>query len=298
MAKIIDGKKIAAEIRGELKSSVSAIKEKTGVVPGIAVLLIGDNPVSKVYVSMKEKACKELGIYSEKHAIDKTITTEDLIKKIEELNNSSKIHGILVQLPLPDHVCEKDVLEAVNVDKDVDCFHPYNVGRMLIGNPAFLPCTPAGVQELLVRSGISPEGKNVVIIGRSNIVGKPLFSILCQKAKNANATVSMCHSRTKNLHEIASQADILVAAIGRPEFVKAGMVKPGAVVIDVGVNRVEDTSREKGYRLTGDVDFEAVKEKASAITPVPGGVGPMTIAMLMKNTVAACRRQLGMKEND
>ncbi|MCK5655416.1 MAG: bifunctional methylenetetrahydrofolate dehydrogenase/methenyltetrahydrofolate cyclohydrolase FolD [Candidatus Aureabacteria bacterium] len=298
MAKIIDGKKIAAEIRGELKSSVSAIKEKTGVVPGIAVLLIGDNPASKVYVSMKEKACKELGIYSEKHAIDKTITTEDLIKKIEELNNSSKIHGILVQLPLPDHVCEKDVLEAVNVDKDVDCFHPYNVGRMLIGNPAFLPCTPAGVQELLVRSGISPEGKNVVIIGRSNIVGKPLFSILCQKAKNANATVSMCHSRTKNLHEIASQADILVAAIGRPEFVKAGMVKPGAVVIDVGVNRVEDTSREKGYRLTGDVDFEAVKEKASAITPVPGGVGPMTIAMLMKNTVAACRRQLGMKEND
>jgi len=298
MAKIIDGKKIAAEIRGELKSSVSAIKEKTGVVPGIAVLLIGDNPASKIYVSMKEKACKELGIYSEKHAIDKTITTEDLIKKIEELNNSSKIHGVLVQLPLPDHVCEKDVLEAVSVDKDVDCFHPYNVGRMLIGNPAFLPCTPAGVQELLVRSGISPEGKNVVIIGRSNIVGKPLFSILCQKAKNANATVSMCHSRTKNLHEIASQADILVAAIGRPEFVKAGMVKPGAVVIDVGVNRVEDTSREKGYRLTGDVDFEAVKEKASAITPVPGGVGPMTIAMLMKNTVAACRRQLGMKEND
>ncbi|MCK4948130.1 MAG: bifunctional methylenetetrahydrofolate dehydrogenase/methenyltetrahydrofolate cyclohydrolase FolD [Candidatus Aureabacteria bacterium] len=298
MAKIIDGKKIAAEIRGELKSSVSAIKEKTGVVPGIAVLLIGDNPASKVYVSMKEKACKELGIYSEKHLIDKTVTTEELIKKIEELNNSSKIHGVLVQLPLPDHVCEKDVLEAVSVDKDVDCFHPYNVGRMLIGNPAFLPCTPAGVQELLVRSGISPEGKNVVIIGRSNIVGKPLFSILCQKAKNANATVSMCHSRTKNLHEIASQADILIAAIGRPEFVKAGMVKPGAVVIDVGVNRVEDTSREKGYRLTGDVDFEAVKEKASAITPVPGGVGPMTIAMLMKNTVAACRRQLGMKEND
>ncbi len=298
MAKRIDGKKIAAEIREELKSSVSAIKEQTGVVPGIAVLLIGDNPASKVYVSMKEKACKELGIYSEKHSIDTTVTTEDLIKKIEELNNSSKIHGILVQLPLPDHICEKDVLEAVSVEKDVDCFHPFNVGRMLIGNPEFLPCTPAGVQELLIRSDISPEGKNVVIIGRSNIVGKPLFAILCQKAKNANATVSMCHSRTKNLNEIASQADILVAAIGRPEFVKAEMVKPGAVVIDVGVNRVEDTSRERGYRLTGDVDFEAVKEKASAITPVPGGVGPMTIAMLMKNTVAACTRQLGMKEND
>ncbi len=290
-ASIISGKEISSEIQEELKDKISELKSK-GVTPGLSVVLVGEDPASQVYVRMKGKMCERLGIYHETLEFPADISEEELLGVIDDLNDNDEIHGILVQLPLPDHINETKILNRIDPVKDVDGFHPVNVGRMLVGDPGFLPCTPHGIQEMLLRSGIDPEGKNVTIVGRSNIVGKPLAAILMQKKPGANATVTVCHSRTKDLPKMARQADILVAAIGVPEFVTADMVKEGAVVIDVGVNRVDDPDAKRGYRLVGDVDFEAVKEKASAITPVPGGVGPMTIIMLMKNTVLAAERTL------
>jgi len=293
-ALIIDGSAIAEEIREELKKKIAELKSE-GVTPGLAVVLVGEDPASQVYVRMKGKACEELGLYSETIRLPAEYKEEALLKLIDDLNANPKIHGILVQLPLPDHINETKVLNRISPEKDVDGFHPVNVGRMFIGDPGFLPCTPHGVQELLVRSGNSPEGKHVVVVGRSNIVGKPVAAILMQKKKGANATVTVCHSKTKDLPSVTRQGDIIIAAMGVPQFIKADMVKEGAVVIDVGVNRVDDPSAKRGYRLVGDVDFEAVKEKASAITPVPGGVGPMTIVMLIKNTVLSAEKTPGRK---
>ncbi len=291
-AQIIDGNKIAEEIRDELRAKIADLKSR-GVTPGLAVVLVGEDPASQVYVRMKGKSCEDLGIYSETIRLPVEYKEEPLLQLIDDLNANEKIHGILVQLPLPDHINETKVLNRINPEKDVDGFHPVNVGRMLIGDPGFLPCTPHGIQELLIRSGNSPEGKHVVIVGRSNIVGKPVAAILMQKKKGANATVTVCHSRTKDLPAVTRQGDIVIAAMGVARFIKADMVREGAAVIDVGVNRIDDPSAKKGYRLVGDVDFDAVKEKASAITPVPGGVGPMTIVMLMKNTVISAERTLG-----
>ncbi|MDP3014242.1 MAG: bifunctional methylenetetrahydrofolate dehydrogenase/methenyltetrahydrofolate cyclohydrolase FolD [Candidatus Subteraquimicrobiales bacterium] len=278
-AQIIDGKQIALELRQEMAKEASALKAK-GIEPGLAVVIVGDDPASKVYVGQKEKACQELGIYSEKHALPAETTEEELLGLVNKLNQDGKIHGILVQLPLPEHINEKRVLNAIHPDKDVDGFHPQNVGKLLIGEKAFIPCTPHGILVLLEKSGVSLDGKEVVVIGRSNIVGKPVALLLLQK----NATVCVCHSRTKDLKFHTQRADILVTAIGKPQFIKADMIKEGVIVIDVGVNRLEDG------KLVGDVDFEGVKEKAAAITPVPGGVGPMTITMLMKNTIEAAKQ--------
>ncbi len=291
-AQIIDGKKISEEIRNELKDEIKRLTDK-GFKPGLAVILVGENPASQVYVGKKEKTCNELGIHSEAYRLPESASEEELLSLIDKLNAREEIDGILVQLPLPDHINEEKILMRINPDKDVDGFHPVNVGRMVIGKPRFLPCTPSGIQELLLRVNVDPAGKHVVVIGRSNIVGKPVSCILVQKADGANATVTVCHSRSKNLAEITKLADILIAAIGKPKFVTAEMVKEGAVVIDVGVNRIPDSSKKSGTRLVGDVDFDAVKEKASAITPVPGGVGPMTIAMLMKNTLKSAKIRAG-----
>ncbi|HUU26209.1 MAG TPA: bifunctional methylenetetrahydrofolate dehydrogenase/methenyltetrahydrofolate cyclohydrolase FolD [archaeon] len=288
-ARLIDGKAVAQEIREELKERISAL-QKQGVKPGLSVILVGDNPASKVYVGMKEKSCSELDLYSDPYHLEKETTQEELLGLIERLNADNRVHGILIQLPLPGHIDEKTVIEAVSPEKDVDGFHPVNLGRLVIGMDCFRPCTPAGVQELLIRSGVDLEGKHVVIVGRSNIVGKPLAIILMHKAKGANATVTVAHSRTKSLPEIVRSADVLVAAIGKPEMIPGDWIKPGAVVIDVGTNRVEDSSRKSGYRLVGDVHFESASSRASLITPVPGGVGPMTIVMLMANTVASAER--------
>jgi methylenetetrahydrofolate dehydrogenase (NADP+)/methenyltetrahydrofolate cyclohydrolase len=288
-AKIIDGKQIAAEIRDELKTEVSALKEK-GIVPGLGVILVGDDPASKSYVSAKEKACENIGIYSDDNRLPAETTQEELLALVDRMNNDPQINGILVQLPLPKHIDEAAVLLAIDPDKDVDGFHPMNVGKMMVGEEAFLPCTPHGVVQMLMRSGVETSGAHVVVVGRSNIVGKPVANMLLQKKEGANATVTLCHTRTKDLGYHTRQADIIIAASGWPNTVTADMVKDGAVVIDVGVNRVEDDSRERGYRLVGDVDFEAVKEKASMITPVPGGVGPMTITMLLYNTVESAKR--------
>jgi methylenetetrahydrofolate dehydrogenase (NADP+)/methenyltetrahydrofolate cyclohydrolase len=290
VAKIISGKEIAKGIRDELKTEVDELKEK-GVTPGLGVVLVGDDPASHVYVRAKGKACDKLGIYSETTTLPADAKEEELLKIIDKMNNDPKIHGILVQLPLPKHIDENKVLMAIDPDKDVDGFHPVNVGRMLVGDECFLPCTPHGVQELLVRSGNDPAGKHVVVVGRSNIVGKPVAGILMQKKDGANATVTIAHSRTQNLNELTKCADIIVAAIGKPEYIKADMVKDGVVIIDVGVNQVGTTAEGKRI-LKGDVDFEGVKEKASAITPVPGGVGPMTITMLMQNTVKSAQQTL------
>ncbi|UCG69385.1 MAG: bifunctional methylenetetrahydrofolate dehydrogenase/methenyltetrahydrofolate cyclohydrolase FolD [Thermoplasmata archaeon] len=287
VAKIISGKEIAESIRGEIKTKVEELKSK-GITPGLAVVLVGEDPGSQVYVKAKGKACDKLGIYSDTYKLPEETSEEELLKLIDKLNTDEKIHGILVQLPLPKHIDEDKVLMAIDPKKDVDGFHPVNVGKMLVGAECFLPCTPHGVQELLIRSGNDPEGKHVVVVGRSNIVGKPVAGILMQKKPGANATVTIAHSRTQNLAELTRTADIIVAAIGKPEFIKADMVKEGVVIIDVGVNQVGKTAEGKRI-LKGDVDFEAVKEKASAITPVPGGVGPMTITMLMKNTVKAAQ---------
>jgi len=278
-ATIIDGKKIANEVKASLQAEVEALG-KSGVKPGLAVILVGDDPASHVYVRNKEKACGDLGIYSEVHRLPGDTSERTLIEMIERLNADSSIHGILVQKPLPSHIDEKAVIGAIAVEKDVDGFHPISVGNLLIGDDGFVPCTPAGVIEMMRRYDITVDGKRVAVIGRSNIVGKPLAALLIRE----NATVTVCHSRTANLPEVTREADIVIAAVGRPEMVTAEYVKPGAVVIDVGVNRLEDG------RLVGDVDFEGVKQVASAITPVPGGVGRMTIAMLMKNTVEAARR--------
>ncbi len=288
-AKIIDGKKMAAAMRAEMAKEVKQLAKKK-IVPGLAVVLVGSDPASEVYVRMKRKACEEVGVASFSHDLPENTGERKLLNLIKKLNEDKRVHGILVQLPLPKQIDEKKVLNAIDPLKDVDGFHPISVGRMLIGDEGFKPCTPHGVQEMLVRSGNDPAGKHVVIVGRSNIVGKPLAAILMQKAAGANATVTVCHSRTKRLSAITRQADILVAAIGVPEFVKARMVRNGAVVIDVGVNRVDDPTRKRGYRLAGDVDFKGVSKKAKAITPVPGGVGPMTITMLLKNTILSAQR--------
>lgn len=290
-ANIIKGSEIAEQIRAELRTDIAALKEK-GITPGLAVVLVGEDPASQSYVRMKGKACEDLGLFSQTIIKPADTSEEELLDLIDSLNADPRIHGILVQLPLPKHIDENKVILRIEPDKDVDGFHPINVGKMLIGEPCFLPCTPHGIQEMLIRSGNDPEGKHVVVVGRSNIVGKPVAAILVQKKKGANATVTIAHSRTKDLASITRTGDILVAAMGSPEFIKADMVKEGAVVIDVGSNRIEDPSVKKGYRWAGDVDFERVKEKASAITPVPGGVGPMTIVMLMKNTVLSASRTL------
>ena len=294
MAEIIDGKKVAAEIRQEVKQGVDELKAR-GVTPGLAVVLVGDNPASAVYVRMKAKACEEVGIYSRVIRMPQEASQRELERVVDELNDDEAIHGMLVQLPLPPQIEEKPITWRISPEKDADGFHPMNVGRMMIGDPeAFRPATPAGVIELLMRSGHNPEGKRVTIVGRSNIVGRPLCVLLSQKMKGGNATVTLAHSRTPELPAVLREADILVAAIGVPEFVKADSVKPGAVVIDVGVNRVDDPSTEKGYRLVGDVAFDEVSKVAAAITPVPGGVGPMTIAMLLSNCMAATRRITGI----
>jgi methylenetetrahydrofolate dehydrogenase (NADP+)/methenyltetrahydrofolate cyclohydrolase len=295
MAKILSGRDLADKMKQEYKKEIEQMKQQHNVVPGLAVVLIGDNPASLSYVKLKEKACAEVGIVSHDHKFNTDYKEEELLKLIDDLNNNNNIHGILVQLPLPDHINEEKVLYAIDPGKDVDGFHPVNVGKMMIGGSCFLPCTPHGIQQLLVRNDIEIQGKHVVIIGRSNIVGKPLAMILIQKKPGANATVTLCHTRTKNIREITRTADILVAAVGRPHTVTKDMVKQGAVVIDVGVKRVEDKTRKRGYRLVGDVDFEEVSEKASAITPVPGGVGPMTISMLLHNTIQAAKKHAGIE---
>lgn len=291
-AKTIDGKAIAELVCKETAIEAAELSRQ-GHTPGLAVVLVGDNPASQVYVGAKIKKCQELGLYSEKIVLPKDCSEAALLEKIAELNANPKIHGILVQSPPPPQIDEAKVVEAILPSKDVDCFHPENVGRMLLGDSnGFLPCTPWGVMVLLEKSGISPAGKRAVVIGRSNIVGKPMAALLMQKGSNADATVTICHSRTKDMEAVCREADIVIAAIGKPEFVKASMVKDGAVVIDVGINRIADPSSPKGTRLVGDVAYKEVAEKASFITPVPGGVGPMTIAMLMKNAVKACRLSL------
>jgi methylenetetrahydrofolate dehydrogenase (NADP+)/methenyltetrahydrofolate cyclohydrolase len=289
-AKIISGTEVAEEIRAELKKQVEELKEK-GVTPKLVMMRVGEDPASVSYVSGKSKASEELGITSDTIVYPENTKEEVLLSKIEELNKDPLLDGILVQLPLPKHINTDKVLNAINPQKDVDGFHPINVGKLLIGEPYFMPCTPHGAVELMVRSGNSPEGKHVVICGRSNIVGKPLMAILVQKKPRANATVTVCHTGTKNLAKITRQADILVAAMGAPKVITADMVKKGVVVIDVGVNRIPDATKKSGFRLVGDTDFEAIKEKAKAITPVPGGVGPMTVTMLMMNTVRAAERR-------
>jgi methylenetetrahydrofolate dehydrogenase (NADP+)/methenyltetrahydrofolate cyclohydrolase len=292
-AKIIDGKQVAADMQAELKKEAANLK-KQGIVPGLGVILVGEDPASQSYVTAKERACEELGIYSDDNRLPADTTQRDLIALINRMNTDPKINGILVQLPLPKHLDESEVLLAINPDKDVDGFHPTNIGKMVAGQPAFLPCTPHGVIQLLQRSGVKIEGAHVVIVGRSNIVGKPIANMLIQKNKSGNATVTVCHTKTKDLACHTRQADIIIAAAGRPNTITADMVKDGVVVIDVGVNRVEDKTAKKGYRLVGDVDFEAVKEKASLITPVPGGVGPMTITMLLYNTVESAKKAAGI----
>jgi len=291
-ARIIDGKQVAAQMRAELAQEVAALKEK-GVVPGLGVVLVGDDSASKSYVTAKERACEEIGIYSDDNRLPADTSQADLMALIEKMNGDSRINGLLVQLPLPRGLDEAQVLLRIDPDKDVDGFHPMNVGKRVVGEQAFLPCTPHGVVQLLLRSGVQLDGAHVVIVGRSNIVGKPLANMLMAKSPTGNATVTVCHTRTKDLGHYTRQADIVIVAAGRPNTVTADMVRDGAVVIDVGVNRVEDTSRKSGYRLCGDVDFEAVKEKASLITPVPGGVGPMTITMLLYNTVESAKRAAG-----
>ena len=276
MAKILSGKEVSARIKSELKDEVAELKTK-GIFPGLAVVIVGDDPASRVYVNSKKKACEELGIYSEEHALGAETTEAELLALIDALNKKDEVNGILVQLPLPKHINEENIINAIDPKKDVDAFHPVNVGKIMIGNYDFVPCTPAGVMELIHESGIEVAGKECVVVGRSNIVGKPQAMLLLHE----NGTVTICHSRTKNLKDVVSRADIVVAAVGKPNFITGDMIKEGAVVIDVGINRVAEK------KLVGDVDFESASKKAAAITPVPGGVGPMTIAMLMRNTVRA-----------
>jgi len=288
---LIDGKAIAEQIHAETKAEVGKLAARK-VQPGLALVRVGEDPASVVYVGAKGKACERLGIHSQNFILPEATSQPELLALIDTLNKSPRFHGILVQSPLPKQINEELIFQTVSPAKDVDGFHPINVGKLLMGETdGFWPCTPAGIQQLLIRSGVQIEGSHVVVVGRSNIVGKPVAAILMQKAKHADATVTVCHSRTRNLPEVTRTADILVAAMGRPKAITADMVRDGAVVIDVGVNRIPDASRPKGERLVGDVDFDAVKEKAAKITPVPGGVGPMTIAMLLHNTVQACRQQ-------
>jgi len=292
MTKILSGKEVAEKMRQEMKLEIAEINQKHNLVPGLAVILIGDNPASVSYVKGKEKACTDVGIFSRGYKFDANYSESELLKLIDELNRDNSIHGILVQLPLPKHINEEKVLYAIDPNKDVDGFHPVNIGKLMIGAPGFLPCTPHGIQQLMLRSGIEISGRHVVIVGRSNIVGKPLAMLLVQKRPGANATVTLCHTGTKDLGEITRLADILIVAAGRPHTVNEDMVKEGAVVIDVGVNRIEDKTKKSGYRLIGDVEFEEVSKKASAISPVPGGVGPMTITMLLYNTIQSAKNQV------
>jgi 5,10-methylene-tetrahydrofolate dehydrogenase/Methenyl tetrahydrofolate cyclohydrolase len=287
--KLISGAEVSSQIYDELTSRIDALKKK-GIIPGLAVILVGEDPASQVYVRMKGKKCEELGMHSVTIILEKDVSEKELIAKVKELNNDKRIHGILVQLPLPKGMDESKVINTIDPKKDVDCFHPENVGRVLIGEPIFMPATPAGVQQMLIRSGIETAGKNVVVIGRSNIVGKPMAAMLMQKGPGGDATVTVAHSRTKDIGNVVKNADIVIAAIGKPRFITKDMIKEGAVVIDVGTNRIDDPTHPKGSRLVGDVDFENVKERTAAITPVPGGVGPMTICMLMENTVKAAER--------
>ncbi len=288
-AKIIDGTAMAREVRAEVAEGVSALKESTGLTPGLAVVLVGDDPASAAYVRNKGRAATEAGIMARDVRLPAETSQHELLEKVAELNEDHRVHGMIVQLPLPSHVDEHVVTEAIDPRKDVDGLHPMNVGRLVAGRPRFVPATPAGVQQMLLRSGYDPEGCRVVVCGRSEIVGKPLSILLMQRLEGSNATVTVCHTRTRDLAEVTRQADILVAAVGSPLFVTGDMVRDGAVVIDVGINRVDAPQRRRGYRLVGDVDFDAVFQKAAAITPVPGGVGPMTIAMLLDNTLRAAR---------
>ena len=296
---IIDGKKISSDIKQELKTSVEVYKQEVNAVPGLTVIIVGEDPASQVYVRNKAKSCKEIGMNSEVIELPEDTSQEELLSRIESLNNDPEVHGILVQQPLPSHIDEYAVTMAISPSKDVDGFHPENVGQMVLGNldKCFISCTPYGILELLSRYNIETKGKHCVVVGRSNIVGKPMANLMLQKLKETNCTVTVCHSATRNLSELTRQADILIAAIGRANLITKDMVKPGAVIIDVGMNRLEDASRKSGYRLVGDVDYEHVSETASAITPVPGGVGPMTIAMLLKNTLQSFMQAHGSAQS-
>lgn len=288
-AKILDGKALAEDIRAEVAASVTEIQLNHGVTPGLAAVLVGDDPASAIYVRNKRRACDEVGMVSDTIFLAADSTTEKVLETVADLNKDPRFHGILIQLPLPPQIDELAIIESIDPDKDVDGLHPFNVGKLVQGRADFVPGTPAGIQQILMRNGHDPAGANVVICGRSDIVGKPMALLLMQRGDGANATVTVCHTRTKNMTEITRHADILVTAIGRPNAITADMVKEGAIVIDVGINRVDDASRKSGYRLDGDVDFAEVSKKASSITPVPGGVGPMTIAMLLVNTLTATR---------
>lgn len=288
-AQLIDGKKIAADIREELKANVAQLQKDFGVTPGLSVILVGEDPASQSYVTAKERACQEIGIYSDDNRIPASTTQEELLALIAEKNADPRIHGILVQLPLPKHIDTDAVIAAIDPAKDVDGFSPVSLGKLMLGQPTFISCTPHGIIQLLLRSGVNTDGAHVVVVGRSNIVGKPVANLLFQKALGGNATVTICHRHTRDLGNFTRQADILVAAAGAPHTITRDMVKSGAVVIDVGVIRVADPTAARGYRLKGDVDFDEVKEVASMITPVPGGVGPMTIAMLLFNTVLSAK---------
>jgi len=292
-AELIKGAVVAAQIREELKNEIANLKAKHNVVPGLVTVLVGADPASQVYVGAKEKTSKELGIYSERYDLPEKTTQKELIALIQKLNKDPKIHGILVQLPLPKHLNEEEVLYTIDPKKDVDGFHPVNVGKLMIGEPDYMPCTPAGIQQLLIRSGTQIEGAEVVVVGRSNIVGKPIANILLQKAPGANATVTVCHTRTRDMVFHTKRADILIVAAGKAKAITGDMVKEGVVVIDVGVNEIGKTAEGKRI-LSGDVDFDSVSQKAKAITPVPGGVGPMTITMLMMNTVRAAKLAAGL----
>lgn len=292
-AKIISGKDVSSQIREELKARAARLKER-GVVPGLAVVLVGEDPASVSYVTAKARAAEEIGIFETTIRMPATSSEEEILRTVDELNRDARYHGFLVQVPLPKHVRSEKVINFILPEKDVDGFHPVNVGKMLRGEPCPLPCTPYGIVQLLARTGYSPERKHVVICGRSNIVGKPLAALLLQKRKGANATVTVCHTGTPDMSKYTLQADILVAAMGVPDVIKAEMVPAGCVVIDVGNTRIEDPRAAKGFRFVGDCDFEAIKEKAEAITPVPGGVGPMTVTMLMLNTIEAAERKAGL----
>ena len=287
-AQLIKGGEVSKQIREEITKEVEELKEKHGITPGLATILVGEDPGSKVYVGQKEKACNNLGIYSARTDLPDDTSEADLLDLVKKLNDDPKIHGILCQLPLPKHIDATRVIYAIDPDKDVDCFHPVNVGTLMIGTGRFLPCTPHGIMELLKRYDVATDGKHVVVVGRSNIVGKPIANLMLQRSPGGNATVTLCHTGTKDLAAFTKMADILIVAIGQPKAITADMVKEGVVVIDVGVNRIGKTPEGKGI-LAGDVDFDSVQEKAAAITPVPGGVGPMTITMLMNNTVKAAK---------
>jgi methylenetetrahydrofolate dehydrogenase (NADP+) / methenyltetrahydrofolate cyclohydrolase len=290
-ALILNGKDVSEYVKENLITEIEILKQK-GIIPGLAVVLVGDDPASHVYVRNKQKAAEKLGIHSETMRYDASMGQEQLNQLIDKLNADERYHGILVQLPLPNHLNENQVIQRISPDKDVDGFHPVSVGKLVLGHDTFISCTPAGVMEILKFYKMDPSGKHIVIVGRSNIVGKPMLNILYQKAPFANATVTICHTRTKDIAFHTKQADIIIVAAGRPKTLTAGMVKEGAVVIDVGINRIEDPHSKKGYRLVGDADYDELLPKVSAITPVPGGVGPMTIAMLMKNTVLSAKRSL------